>query len=63
MENTPDLNWGSFDPDQVGGITTKVLGSDGNKFYFDGFLGPIRLEPPNLGTSPPTGSKIRELSL
>ena len=36
MEKTPDLNWGIFDPDQVGGqlqitelrgITTKVLGS------------------------------------
>ena len=27
MENTPDLNWAIFDPDQVGGITTKVLGS------------------------------------
>ena len=28
MENTPDLNRGIFDPDQVGGITTKVLGSE-----------------------------------
>ena len=28
MENTPNLNWGIFDPDQVGGIMTKVLVSD-----------------------------------
>ena len=26
MENTPDLNLDIFDPDQVGGITTKGLG-------------------------------------
>ena len=27
-KNTPDLNRGIFDPDQVGGITSKVQGSD-----------------------------------
>ena len=29
MINTPDLNRGIIDPDQVGGITNKVLGSGG----------------------------------
>ena len=32
-------------------------------FTSSDFLGPIRLDSPNLGTSTPTGSKIRELSL
>ena len=35
MENTPDLNRGFFDLDQVGGITTKVLGSGGRVDFTD----------------------------